>query len=60
MSTSFVVEIFMVEEEALYAEWENADSEQGSSSEGALFTIVSSTRELSHLRAGPSDYQIGE
>ena len=56
--TSPVVEVFMIEEEALYTEWENANSEQGSNSEGALFTTVPSVRGLSHLESGPSGCQI--
>ena len=50
----------MIEEKALYAEWERADSQQGNSSEGALFSSVPSTRALSHLGAGPSGRQIGK
>ena len=48
------VEVFMTKEESLFAEWEHADSQQGSSSEGALFSLVLSVRALSHIGAGPS------
>ena len=44
----------MTEEEALFAEWERADSQQGSSFEGALFSSVPSARALSQIGAKPS------
>ena len=50
----------MIEEEALFAEWERADYQQGSSSEGALFNSVPSARALSHFGAGPGGRQVGE
>ena len=46
--------VYMTEEEALWAEIEHADSQQGSSSEGALFSEVLSVRELFEVGAGPS------
>ena len=54
------VEVFMTKEEALFAEWENVDSQQGSSSEGAHFSSVPSASALSHIRDGLSGRQVGE
>ena len=46
--------VFMTEEETIWAKIECADSQQGSSSEGAFFSEVPSTRALSQVGAGPS------
>ena len=54
------VKVFMTEEKALWHEMEREDSQQGSSSKGALFTVVSSVRKLSQIRAGPSGRQVRE
>ena len=48
------VEVSMTKEEALFAEWEHRDSQQGSSSEGSLISLVSSVRGLSHIGARSS------
>ena len=39
---------------------ERGDSQQGSSSEGAMYSTVPSVRALSQVRVGPSDRQVGE
>ena len=51
---------YMTEEEALFAEMERADSQQGSSSKGALFGSVSCVWALSQFGVGPSGQQVGE
>ena len=48
------VEVYMTEEETLFAEWEHGNSKQRNSSEGALFSSVPSVRALSHIGAGPT------
>ena len=50
----------MTEEEALFYEWECADSQQGSSSEGNLWTAVPSARVLSQIGVGPNGRVIEE
>ena len=54
------VKVFITEEEALWHEMERGNSQQGSSSEGALFTAMPSVRELSQIRADLSGPQVGE
>ena len=49
----------MTEEEALFTEWERVDTQQGSSSKGALFSFVPSSRALSHIGAILSGHQVG-
>ena len=44
----------------MFYEWECGDSQQGSSSKGALLTAVSSARALSQTGAGLSGHQIVE
>ena len=39
---------------------EYGDSQQGNSSEGAPFSVVPSTRALSHIGTGPSGHQVKE
>lgn len=52
------VTVYMTEEEALWAEMERADSQQGSSFERALFSEVLSARALSQVGVGPSGRQV--
>ena len=50
----------MIEEEAMWYELECVDSQQASSSKGALLTTVPSARALSQTGARPSGCQIEE
>ena len=54
------VTVYMIEEEASFAEWECIDSQKGSSSEGALFISVPSARAFSQVGASPSGRQVRE
>ena len=50
----------MTDENALFYEMECGDCQQGSSSEGALFSVVPSARALSQIGVGPSGRHIEE
>ena len=52
---SLEVMVYMTEEEALFAEMECVNSQEGSSSERALFSEVPSARALSQVGVGLSD-----
>ena len=55
MPMSYDVEVFMTQEEALYAVWERGDdSQHGSSSEGTVPMTLLSERAMSSARVGPS------
>ena len=60
-SCSLGVEVFMTEEEALWAEWEHGvDSDQWSSSEGVFPLTVPSVRAMSSIEIGSSGHYLAD